>query len=308
MISVIIIAYDRKNYIINAIKSVLNQTLDKKYYEIIVIKNFNDSIIDKFIDDNNIINIYSNNKTIAGKMYEASKIAKGDIISFLEDDDLFFNNKLEYVYNLFKNNNNLVYYHNAIQYIDDYGNIINRRDTNSAFNTSSMSIKKDIINIKIMNNITDAIDTIIYCTAKDSKKKIISNRKILTYYRFHNSASNLTGDIDSILRGKIKLFESYVYSLVFTYNNLKSKNTKKICLNYIITFKLQLKILYSIAGINKNVSIYMSDIGFWFLCLKYMGYRRKYIFKYTKIIELFMPVCIKRLMEGYNQKITLNLK
>ena len=42
-ISVIITAYNRKDFLFNAIKSVVNQTLDKKYYEIIVIKNFEDN-------------------------------------------------------------------------------------------------------------------------------------------------------------------------------------------------------------------------------------------------------------------------
>ncbi len=309
MISVIIIAYNRKKYIINAINSALNQTLSKDKYEIIVIKNFNDNVIDKFIGDNNIINVYSSNKTVSGKISEALKIARGDVISFLEDDDLFFNNKLEYVYNLFKNNDNLAYYHNATQYINDYGNTINKIGTDPAFNISSMSIKKGILNIKIMNNINSAVDTIIYCIAKDSNKKIISNRKILTYYRLHTSASNLTGDIDSILSGKIKLFEFYVNSLMFTYNNLKSKSVKRICLNYIITFKMQLKILYSIAEMNQKIDIHPSDIGLWFLCPKYMGYRRKYIFKYIKIIEwLVFPVHMKKFFEGYNQKITSKLR
>ena len=47
-ISVIITAYNRKEYLLDAINSVINQTLDKKYYEIIVIKNYNDSKIDDF--------------------------------------------------------------------------------------------------------------------------------------------------------------------------------------------------------------------------------------------------------------------
>ncbi|WP_241760253.1 glycosyltransferase [Thermoplasma volcanium] len=38
VISVIIIAYNGKKYILDAVKSALNQTLDKKYYEIIVIE------------------------------------------------------------------------------------------------------------------------------------------------------------------------------------------------------------------------------------------------------------------------------
>ena len=46
-ISVIIIAYKRKEFLLGAIKSVLNQTLDKKYYEIIVVKNYKDDAIDR---------------------------------------------------------------------------------------------------------------------------------------------------------------------------------------------------------------------------------------------------------------------
>ncbi len=101
-ISVIITSYDRKGYLLNAIKSVINQTLDKKYYEIIVIKNFNNSIIDKFIDKNKIKSILSDYKSLSKKLYLALNIANGNIISFLDDDDLFANNKLEIVYNKFK--------------------------------------------------------------------------------------------------------------------------------------------------------------------------------------------------------------
>ena len=36
---------------IKAIKSAVNQTLDKEYYEIIVVKNFNDDLVDDFINN-----------------------------------------------------------------------------------------------------------------------------------------------------------------------------------------------------------------------------------------------------------------
>ena len=88
-ISVIIMAYNRKEFLLNAIKSALNQTLSKDKYEIIVVKNFNDEIIDKFIDENNIINIYSDEKATSRQIVDAMKIARGDVISFLDDDDEF---------------------------------------------------------------------------------------------------------------------------------------------------------------------------------------------------------------------------
>jgi glycosyltransferase involved in cell wall biosynthesis len=55
VISVIIIAYNRKIFLKDAIKSVLNQSLDRNLYEIIIVKNFNDKDIDDFIDPNGIV-------------------------------------------------------------------------------------------------------------------------------------------------------------------------------------------------------------------------------------------------------------
>jgi len=75
-ISVIITAYNRKEYLLNAIKSVINQTLDKKYYEIIVIKNFNDKNIDDFINENKIISIISNQRIIIRENYRSIEYSK----------------------------------------------------------------------------------------------------------------------------------------------------------------------------------------------------------------------------------------
>jgi len=113
-ISVIIIAYNRKKYILDAIKSVINQTLSKDKYEIIVIKNFKDDKIDDFINKNNIKNLYSLNEGLGAKIVEALNYSHGEIISFLEDDDLFLNNKLEYVYTTFKQNPLVCFVRNEI--------------------------------------------------------------------------------------------------------------------------------------------------------------------------------------------------
>ncbi len=53
-ISVIITAYNRKEFLLNAIKSAVNQTVNKRHYEIIVIKNFKEKTVDEFIDNHNM--------------------------------------------------------------------------------------------------------------------------------------------------------------------------------------------------------------------------------------------------------------
>ena len=53
-ISVIVSAYDRKKYLLEALKSVTDQSLPRDTYEIILVKNLNDETIDKFAEQNNI--------------------------------------------------------------------------------------------------------------------------------------------------------------------------------------------------------------------------------------------------------------
>ena len=122
-ISVIVTAYNRKEFLLEALKSTVNQTLDRKHYEIILIKNFRDDSIDKYTEENNIKNIIMDGTV--GEFLNAAIIkSQGNIISFLDDDDLFAKYKLEYVYNLFNNSDNLVYYHNNFIPINKNGNEI----------------------------------------------------------------------------------------------------------------------------------------------------------------------------------------
>ncbi|MEM3455352.1 MAG: hypothetical protein QXT72_02190 [Candidatus Micrarchaeia archaeon] len=70
-ISIIITAHDRRDFIRDAIQSALNQTLEKSLYELIVIKNFYDENIDKFVEENNIKNIYTSKLEYGKKLHWA---------------------------------------------------------------------------------------------------------------------------------------------------------------------------------------------------------------------------------------------
>ena len=150
-----------------------------------MIKNFEDSIIDKFIEENNIKNILMEG-SIGEFLYKGIEESKGEIISFLDDDDLFYNTKLEHVYNLFKNMD-IVYYHNGPQFINDSSEIINKTNTSPDFNISCISIRKDMLPLIILREITMAQDLLIYYISLDSNKKIIYDNILLTYYRFHST-------------------------------------------------------------------------------------------------------------------------
>lgn len=256
-ISVIITAYKRKDYLLDAINSVINQTLDKKYYEIIVIKNYNDSKIDDFINKNNIINIFSSDNSLSGKIYNGIKIANGDIISFLEDDDLFLSIKLKEIYDNFINTPNLVYYHNnfiktnnrlcGIDYsqhrtnkkiflkLNELNNIktINYLISKKmiALNMSAITLRKSYFNdcLDVLQNIEMASDMFFffYLSGKsDSSKEILICDKPLSIWFIHNSASNISNDlgIKEFKNKNLTYTKAYLNSIKYIFNELCVKN------------------------------------------------------------------------------------
>ncbi len=102
-ISVIVPLYNAENYIVEALKSILTQTL--KPLEIIVI---NDGSTDKSLASlesfgNKIKIIDQENKGAGAARNEGIKIAQGSYLAFLDADDLWIDNKLEQQINYLKN-------------------------------------------------------------------------------------------------------------------------------------------------------------------------------------------------------------
>jgi len=288
MISVIIIAYNRKIFLKDAIKSVLNQSLDRNLYEIIIVKNFKDKDIDDFIDQNSLINIFSEDNTILGKILEGIKNSKGDIIAFLEDDDRFHRDKLKIVNEVFSDED-VVYYHNAAQYIDEDGRFLNRINYGISFNLSSISVRKSIIKTELMKNpvISYTSDFFIYLCAIESGGKIISDKRTLTYYMQHKNSSTYQylDDYINYSKSMLEIFEKSLISYEIFLANFKNDNVKKLCKYKIIFLKM---------GTNKKLSY--QELFY------YLLFHEKYsdiiliLQKYISFVNYFMPSKIQNLI------------
>ena len=206
-ISVILTAYNRKDFLLNAIKSVINQTLDKKYYEIILITNYQDTV-NSFINEMKVNNILMDG-TIGEFLYAGVKASNGEILAFLDDDDLFTNDKLEIIYNKFKDNKNLCYYHNAhISVNKKYRKLDNESGKDPSFNMSSISVRKSILSLDNVKKINYNPDHFMYLSALESGQKIVKEKEKLTYYMIHNSASGVyTNDINEFIKRKTLMLE-----------------------------------------------------------------------------------------------------
>ena len=215
-ISVIITAYNRKDFIKEAIQSVLDQTLDKNFYEIIVVKNFRTPLDQKW-RKNRVKLIYKPEGSIGEFLSAGILHARGEIIAFLDDDDTFIGNKLEIVYNIFSENPDLGYYHNKLKLI--YGNNLYTNDIvmhnmkkrllvhqnnkgsvykfillSAYFNLSCVAIKRELalINIEYIKKIISNTDDFFAYVAVSSASKIMCDNRILTNYRVHKKNTSIS--------------------------------------------------------------------------------------------------------------------
>ena len=275
IITVIITAYDRKEFIITAIKSVLNQTILKNDYELIVVKNYKNTIIDNYLKKKGIKNIYSSDKSLGGKLAEAIKVSTGEVISFLEDDDAFVETKLEYVQSLFTTNKSLVYYHNGYTPVNEKHSMAKYNNNSPDFNMSCISIRKEVIDADKIIGITDSIDTFMYLSAVESGKSIMADRKKLTSYMVHNSASNIfSSDFKDFNAARITYINNVIETLNLFIDFFKNDKARKYLESQVTYYRI-LGFAYNRTRVPENIINFLinNKNGF--------GMKAKYVSNYV---------------------------
>lgn len=144
-VSVILVAHNRKDYILHAMKSLSEQSLAKQNYEVIIVKNFMDQKIDDYAKQEGFLNIFTEVVEVGGKIAIGIYHSKGGIISILEDDDVFGSSKLEIVLGYFSKYKDLCFLHNSMVAINNSGEEIDYHRIKSTFifYTSRESFLKD---------------------------------------------------------------------------------------------------------------------------------------------------------------------
>jgi len=119
-------AYNRRKYLPFALRSLEAQTLPRDKFEVIVVKNFEDKESDDIISRNGWKDLYEDSTYHGRKILAGLEESKGDVITVLEDDDVYVSNRLEEVYKVFTSYDRLVYFHNSQTIIDENGNVLER--------------------------------------------------------------------------------------------------------------------------------------------------------------------------------------
>ena len=309
-ISVMIAAYNRKKFLYYAVKSAIDQTIDKKLYEIIIIKNFKDKKINKLIEKSKGIRIkqillkskliyYPNGLLIS----RALKKSNGEIIVFLDDDDIFEKNKLQQVLKVFENNKNIICYNNKKNNIDENGKKIKNEDKKNIepfilslyninhklikkfnLNVSSISIRSNIINLSYLRQvISPGMDGFLLYLSLINGEIYIDNKK-LTKYRVHNLNADKYFKKFSSLKN---MYNRYNKDSWLIFKMIREQNNKKL-LKYIgYQFALPDALFWDIKlKINKNEYIKHAMI-LWIATLKRETAFNKFIlFSFVPIISM----------------------
>lgn len=273
-ISVIITAFNRREFLNESIMSVLKQSLPRDEFEIIVVKNFPDDDIDGFIEENSVKSVLTGDCSVGEMLRSGIETAEGEVISFLDDDDKFSETKLEQVKRIFSDRREISFFHNDQKFINSKSDIIETPKTYTCFphdivfspeeigsvlknlkkshldlitvffNLSSISVRKSVLinNINKFKYLTADTDHFIFYIANSSRGKIMSIKEKLTLYRIHNSTSNITGnhdDINIINRRKTQL-EYIINSETMFLDLIEDSTLKSYILSRIEFYKVLL--------------------------------------------------------------------
>ena len=227
LVSVIIPYYKKKKYILNSIKSVLNQTY--KNLEIIIIyddENHNDlDFIQEIKKKDKRIFIIQNPKTMGAGESRNIGIdnSKGNYIAFLDADDTWQNDKLSTQIKFMKSNNYEIT-HTSYSIVDESQRTIGKRVARNFFKlnellkscdigTSTVIIKRNLIDDDVkFASLKTKEDYVLWLKLLEKNTKIYGIDEILTFWT--KSKTSLSS---STLQKLIDGFRVYYKYMNFNY-------------------------------------------------------------------------------------------
>ena len=211
-LSVVVIAYNRKEFLKDSLESLLKQTLPVSEFEVILITNF-EYDIGSYHDLQ--ISHYLMDGTAWEFMLRGIELSNGEIICFFDDDDIFMVDKLEKVKEIFQSNPDVDYYRhnfmevdynlksrkvNAVKHVQETKCIASPEFRNNLmyltfnevfFNASTITIRKKMINVKedVLFGRNLAPDFMLWIVAVANARAIYIDKRELYLYRIHKMSA-----------------------------------------------------------------------------------------------------------------------
>lgn len=216
-ISVLVTAHYRKKYLLEAVRSALDQTLPRNKYEVIVVKNFSDDTIDGKLKEWGVTSVLSSKEGVGGKLYDGLRLSVGNVVAPLEDDDRFVFTRLQRVHEQFSLG--VDYFHNGRINVNEEGKEIGREghdlliktsEMNERkirkiivngmwYNASSIALKRTIIDQELLRKVSITPDVFLLHQALCRGEVIVDSPELLTIYRIHSNNTRLANSVKETL-------------------------------------------------------------------------------------------------------------
>ena len=214
-ISVITTAYNQENYIARCLRSLVNQTLDKSRFEIILVDdgskdktNYAMRLFSNPYDYNIEILENSTNKGLPYSLNKAINFCKGEYVVRVDADDYVNNNFLQFLstyLDLNKESNAVACDYNLV---DDKGNFISRINCNEHNIGCGIMFKKStIMEIGLYDNELLMNEEVDLRIRYETKYKI--ERLAIPLYRYRQHDTNMTKNTAIKLKYDEKLAKKY---------------------------------------------------------------------------------------------------
>ena len=239
-ISIIVTAHDRKEFLADALMSISKQTCDPGRYQVIVVKNFEDQDSDRIIEANGFISLKCVGD-LEDKILMALDYCNGEIVTFLEDDDLYAHTRNERIIHIFNEYSEISFYRNSLIEIDQYGRKNGKNHhpqvrrsvflesnqigsvlpyliaNNVDFSTGCIAIRKNVLmeNQELFRSYTSVsskfTDSLYFLFALRSGTSVFLDSSPQTYVRRHDSMSvRISGNIQEATAFRARFTEEFI--------------------------------------------------------------------------------------------------
>ena len=256
LITVLVTAHKRRQYIKRALDSVRAQNIDRSEYEVIVVSNFED----RYEGLSNLRWITVDEEGLSPKIAVGFEEARGEIVSMLEDDDQWLPDKLRLVRDImrrdradFLHNNMIRTYNDVVLPRDEQIDLricsfsakigpgfdtvslrLFRRVWLCIWNNSSISIRRDLVlnehnlvHFLKVSNVTHGVDWLLTLYSLDHGT-VVHTHVPLTLYNLHNFFEVPYHMPERMLAHRLLASREHLKVLKFISNKCKTSKCKLV--------------------------------------------------------------------------------
>jgi len=219
-LAVIVGDFDRRRYLAGALGSLAAQTLDRSRYEVVVLRGYDDPVLDRGLAANGIHPIVDRSPRIGAWLQRAIAATTAPVLTFLNDDDEYAPERLARVVRSFQQDPDLGFYRNRVSVINSDGTPrpeaewrvherdgaldttgpihlpaadraraveVGLRTTHASFNTSTMAVRRELLTGELAEAFsrTQTDDLFLFVAAVLSGRSLLLDDRRLTRFRFH---------------------------------------------------------------------------------------------------------------------------